>query len=394
MRFSGKFEKMQPFFTVVSFIVMLMIVGNSYAATYYVAKNGSNSNSGTESKPLQTISAGLNKLKAGDTLFVKSGTYNEAFFNKPTSGTSWSNPTRVAVFPGDSVTIKPSSGSIGFNFTGTNFHHIIIDGFKIVGGHGGVKITDGHHMRFSNLEITGYKSSGLIVVPWQGAADFNEFINLKVHDNNPDSGKGDLSHGIYIASSNNLVENSQWYNITGWGIQLYLSSCSKCVNDNIIRGNIMHDNGTGGAVIARGQGNLVYNNISYNHTFDGLRLDSGNKAYNNTLYKNNAFGISGGTGVKNNILYKNGGAISGGSDKSNNFTSNPQFVDESNFNFKLQPNSPAIDAGMFLSDVQTDIEGMPRPQGSSYDIGAYEIADGQNQDTSPPVPPSGLNFTP
>ena len=46
--------------------------------TYYVSKDGSDSNSGLEeSKPLKKIQTGIDKLKAGDKLIIKAGTYKE-----------------------------------------------------------------------------------------------------------------------------------------------------------------------------------------------------------------------------------------------------------------------------------------------------------------------------
>ena len=38
----------------------------------------------------------------------------------------------------------------------------------------------------------------------------------------------------------------------------------------------------------------------------------------------------------------------------------------------MSPGSPAIDAGTALTDVTEDIEGLPRPQGDTWEIGAYE----------------------
>ena len=53
--------------------------------------------------------------------------------------------------------------------------------------------------------------------------------------------------------------------------------------------------------------------------------------------------------------------------------SNPQFIDAVTNNFHLKAGSPCIDAGLNVSTVvKRDILGVPRPQGSSYDLGAYE----------------------
>ena len=51
----------------------------------------------------------------------------------------------------------------------------------------------------------------------------------------------------------------------------------------------------------------------------------------------------------------------------------PRFVNAAAKDFRLQPNSPLVDAGVTLEDVPTDFVRVPRPQGSGYDIGAYEL---------------------
>jgi hypothetical protein len=42
--------------------------------------------------------------------------------------------------------------------------------------------------------------------------------------------------------------------------------------------------------------------------------------------------------------------------------------------FHLQSDSPAIDAGLSIPSLLSDFDGVPRPQGLAYDIGAYEFA--------------------
>jgi hypothetical protein len=55
-----------------------------------------------------------------------------------------------------------------------------------------------------------------------------------------------------------------------------------------------------------------------------------------------------------------------------NFTNDPQFVNATGLDFHLRSTSPAIDAGLSIGQVPDDFDGVHRPQGAAYDIGAYE----------------------
>jgi len=58
---------------------------------------------------------------------------------------------------------------------------------------------------------------------------------------------------------------------------------------------------------------------------------------------------------------------------SQNLTTDPKFLNPFANDFHLTASSPAIDAGLTLSDVTTDFDGISRPQGNASDIGAYEF---------------------
>src|SRR5215475_1054797 len=71
------------------------------AATYYVATTGSDANPGSQSQPFRTIDKGVQALHAGDTLYLRGGTYTNQSIGYwgPTpvpNGTSWATATTIA----------------------------------------------------------------------------------------------------------------------------------------------------------------------------------------------------------------------------------------------------------------------------------------------------------
>jgi hypothetical protein len=226
---------------------------------------------------------------------------------------------------------------------------------------------------------------GIIVVNGTGGTDYNEFIGLSIHD----SGLSGRGHGIYIQTSNNLVDRCDVFNNAKFGIQIYNGYSGERANSNTVRNTKFRNDGystaaTGGALtINSGSGNAAYNNVIWScwRGIDTLwGSPSGTKIYNNTIYNNRGPGIEVGAGVstvvvQNNIVWANDSAITdngSGTILSNNLTTDPKFVDAAGANFKLQPTSGAIDSGIAISTVLSDFLGVLRPQGSSYDIGAYE----------------------
>ncbi|WP_220206484.1 choice-of-anchor Q domain-containing protein [Reticulibacter mediterranei] len=126
------------------------------------------------------------------------------------------------------------------------------------------------------------------------------------------------------------------------------------------------DNTDGGL----GDNFIVANNISINNALLGIREREG-------VGPNNQF--------VNNIVYGNGKAVFGEEDyewpsaaestDQGIIMQNVQFVQfqaDGSGNYRLQSNSPAIDAGIAISILSTDFDGRPRPQGKGIDIGPFE----------------------
>jgi len=130
---------------------------------------------------------------------------------------------------------------------------------------------------------------------------------------------------------------------------------------------------------------------------------SGVEIKNNIVYRNTSYGIDSwdahgsGVVVDHNIVFGNGSgnySLTGGASDytytlGSTISTEPLFVSatSSSFDAHLKVGSPAIDAGLALSQVTQDIDGNPRPVGTAWDIGAYEYTGA----SLPPVMPS-LSF--
>jgi hypothetical protein len=57
----------------------------------------------------------------------------------------------------------------------------------------------------------------------------------------------------------------------------------------------------------------------------------------------------------------------------NYYTDEDPFVDAANHDFRLKEGACGIDLGATLPEVTHDFDGVKRPQGRAYDIGAFEF---------------------
>jgi hypothetical protein len=389
----------------------------------YVDPAGSDSNPGTLEEPFRTVARGASMLSPGSTLYVGAGTYAERLIDVIPSGTSWTIPVTVrALDPANRPVIEAPAGSGGaeglVKFSGR--HYIILDGLVLDGKNlisTVVYLSSGSgYIRLANGEIRNSVHSGI----FDGfepsnctTCGHNEFINLEVHHNgDPNSSLG--YHGFYVQTSDNLIDGCDAHHNVGLGIQLYHEG-AYTVHRNLIRNNRIHDNGKTGLLIGWGDANVAYNNLVWMNA-DGIRIDYGASntgLYNNTVYRTTSTsgwgGISNGSSVTpiptgsiiennivvlaatrgirntsisgpiilNNLVYQSGigdiydpagTAILGG-----NITGqDPRFINALALDFHLSAGSPAIDAGLAISGLLFDFDGVFRPQGAGYDLGACE----------------------
>jgi parallel beta-helix repeat protein len=374
----------------------LLLPGLVSAGTVYVSPTGADNNPGTFQAPFRTLAKGVSVLGPGDTLLVRGGTYAESLHGNIPSGESWARPVTLKAFPGEQVIIRPDSAMRVLHFQSQ--HYIVVDGFVLDAAnvqYDAVKIAYGytspaaHHIRIMNCEVKNAPKNGILIVGTGG--DGNELINVNVHHN----GLARYGHGLYICTDSNLVSGCSFHHNAGWGVHIYSEAPDPYMPDrNVVRGCRSYDNGQSGSWcvgigVYAGADNLVVNNVTWGHTV-GFEIDygvSGTRLLNNVAYDNYGFGVyvgrdSQGGEIRNNILYGNGTGLvddGAGTARSHNMVAtNPQFVDPGMADFRLQPGSPAIDAGAALAEVTTDINGTARPQGAGHDLGAYEYVSGDD----------------
>jgi len=208
-------------------------------------------------------------------------------------------------------------------------------------------------------------------------------------------GKSDYGGGIVNSGTvtNCTVYNNNATGNNGTGGGVYNSGT---VTNCTVYGNSSPGNWYGGGGIYNDSYGMVTNCTVYGNsaTNDGGGIyNSSGTVTNCTVYGNRATNYGGGIfnsgTVTNCIAWGNntdiensGGEVKyscfgGGTSGEGNIAVDPMFVnvsgdDPTKWDLRLQPNSPCIDKGTSEGAPDYDILGVKRPQGSGYDMGAYE----------------------
>ena len=282
-------------------------INQYHVATASDTPPGSDSNAGSRDLPWLTLDHAFGTAGVSDVVWVHEGTYAAGIDSADsviTGGSDWATRLIVSEFPGDDVTLRPTSGTrVVFLADGAS-SYIELNGMDIDADlvtSDAVKITcegvdcetngtdSSDHIRLRDMEIMNSTDQGVLITGV--GSTHNELIGLTIHDNGDNSPVDD--HGIYISTANNVVKDSNVYSNATYGIIFY-SVGGSGVDSNLAHNNDCHDNGTldpsgAGILIASGTGNTATLNRCYANQSYGIHVDDDSingDFHHNWLYGN------------------------------------------------------------------------------------------------------------
>jgi hypothetical protein len=408
--------------------------GGSPPCDWYVATNGLDTNPGTAGQPFRTIQKGADVATVGETVCVAAGLYEERP-TIGTSGSNGSPITLQAQGAAtsrgfdiaadyivlDGFTVGDASGT-GISIEGHYnrvANNVVLDsssyGIVVVGTWADVYTQATHNVveynrieraRTSGIQVFGTDnliagneiSHTLVSGDADGIRFFGSNNTLRgnhIHDiylseapgahidcfqtwgpatnitiegnfcDNPDNSmQGTMIEQInepvgQLTFRNNVFKmGADWY---GPGINVIAKSEQSIIQDvTVVSNTFVRTSGAGqySVYLTRVTNGVIQNNIVY----DGVRPP---------FYLVSTTNVTAGY----NLVFRSQGGQPEGSPAANDiWQQDPLFVDAASDDFRLQSASPAIDAGVPLGiDHAFDFNGVTRPQGEGWDMGAFEV---------------------
>jgi hypothetical protein len=337
---------------------------------------GSDSNPGTQAKPFKTILKASTVAVADTTIHVAAGKYIGGF-RTTKSGTATGRIIFVSEPRWGAKIVPPSSSSqkTGWDNRGA---YVTIDGFEVdgsvlptsgtqwtvginVGGQGDIVSRCLVHHIYTTGTGNSAGGAGILLDAWYGYNDMHALGNV-VHHVGPSSG-GNWYQGIYQTATG-TIKNNIVYAVSAAGIHLWHDANHiKIINNTSFGNDIGYVMGGGDYIHTSGPADyiIVMNNIAFDNTSYGI-LQSGQNGSHNVF--------------TNNLSYQNGQNWRLlGSTHTSDVNANPLFVNyvrSGGGDYHLRSNSPAINKGTATNAPPTDFDGVARPVGGTYDLGAYE----------------------
>lgn len=364
--------------------------------TIFVSPTGSDTNTGDVNHPFRTINKAASVVNPDDVVEVAPGIWQDVHIALGTPSIVEVGRGGIAGHPvifrsrdylGAKLDGLNGDGNGGAN-QGFNFRNgaafVIIQGFEMygmastTGSCSGVDMFGGgadsrvtqclirHNGRICIAH--GFGQNGIFIGQPRITVDGN--IVFDIGRLGPTEGCGTPGpyqtndHGIYHSAGDDFTarNNILYASDHGWSIQFFGTSRARAriLNNTFAFGN-QYQNRTHMVFDVDMIDALIANNIFYDTVLGNTLKVFPSRTFTNVVFQNN---LTSSAQMADNT--DPGISLVGNLVSTNPLLALPPI------DFHLQAGSPAIGAGVALSDVPVDFDGVTRPQGGTYDIGAYE----------------------
>jgi hypothetical protein len=374
----------------------------AHATTYYVAVTGNDANPGSVGAPFRTIQKGADVVNPGDTVSVDDGAYTDTDGNgiivymlRGGTSSAWvtfksKNKWGAKV---DGLHVTKHGFYFGAQYIRVQDFEVTAeqneggpDGFASSTGDVGIQIV-GNHIhdigRVCSDSAFGFDgvifSATNVTVEKNIIHDIGRFAPGENGCNPATTYYQNNDHGLYIAGGQDIsIKNNIFYNnARGWSVHIYPNAVS---NVRILDNTFADPNPyrVGQITVNANLTTVDFaNNIFYSPTTAGIRFASG--VHSGVTVRNNLTNVASVQDVTPAGVTVSGSVVN----------ASPGFVNSATRDYHLLSTSLAINAGVTIAEVTDDFDGVTRPQGSAYDIGAYEFVTAG----FPPNPATGLGLT-
>ena len=264
-------------------LMLCMILGAAHLSTgntYYVSPSGNNANPGSFSQPFLTVQFAANAAAAGDTVFIRAGTYSEQV----------------------TVTIGGNAFDGHVVFSAYQNETVIMDGTGVGTGNNGF-IIQVSYVKLLNVSVRNWASTCIWV---QGPEGFIEISGCRVFNT---AGCISFTNGVHDF----VLNNNEMYNFLSYGFDCTSSTGQPDSYNGVFNDCYSHDGDSTQNCDGFAFGHTIHRNIVFNkctaaRVYDGfdltghgitlnecLAFDCGNGAYklwSDSIYLNNCIGHS------------------------------------------------------------------------------------------------------
>ncbi|KAL3420447.1 pectate lyase [Phlyctema vagabunda] len=231
-------------------IVLLASAGSAFSATLYVAPTGSDTAAGTLTAPLKSIQSAVDKAVAGDTIYLRAGTYSPTTnIQIKKSGTSSAPYTLSAyqsekvIIDGEGLPYTPADLDASLPSASRGILHIEKANYwkfyniELMHGPYGIYAADSSNNYYERIITHDNYETGFQM---QGASASNTILYLDSYNNRDPRKNGESADGFACkegTGAGNVLRGARLWNNVDDGLDLWEFKSGITIEDTISWGN-------------------------------------------------------------------------------------------------------------------------------------------------------------